>query len=102
MDAIQEILAKRLTGSPLAESEEQVLANWLREPANADEFAELSRVWNAAGKISYKMDVDIPQPSQPPRHTSQFCLGGFNCRFSRTFGWPFHACSRQKRQSFQI
>ena len=61
MDAIQEILAKRLTDSPLAESEEQVLANWLREPANADEFAELSRVWAAAGKISYKMNVDIDE-----------------------------------------
>ena len=60
-DAIQEILAKKLTGSPLVEGEEQMLTDWLREPANADEFAEMSRVWNAAGKISYKMDVDIDE-----------------------------------------
>lgn len=58
-DAISEIVAKNLSGSTLTEQEQKVLDEWLLVPANADEYAEFVRIWNAAGKIRYQMKVDV-------------------------------------------
>lgn len=56
---ISDILAKKLTDGNLTAEEQKAFDLWLREPANADEYAETLKVWEAAGKVSYKMDVDV-------------------------------------------
>lgn len=58
-DTISEILAKKLTGSLLTDNERQELDMWLQTPANADEYAEIVRIWEAAGNVKYEMDVDV-------------------------------------------
>lgn len=58
-DAISEILAKKLTESQLTVAEQQQLDAWLQEPANASEYAEVVRLWEAAGNVSYEMKVDV-------------------------------------------
>ena len=58
-DAISEILAKKLTASPLTAAEQQQFDAWLQDPANAGEYAEVVRLWDAAGKVSYEMKVDV-------------------------------------------
>ena len=40
-DAISEILAKQLTGSPLTAREQQALDAWLQTPEGAGEYAEI-------------------------------------------------------------
>lgn len=58
-DTISEILAKKLTGSLLTDSELHELEAWLQTPANASEYAEIVRIWDAAGKVKFEMDVDV-------------------------------------------
>ena len=58
-DTISEILAKKLTGSLLTDNERQELDMWLQTPANAEEYAEIVRIWEAAGNVKYEMDVDV-------------------------------------------
>lgn len=58
-DAISEIVTKKLTGNLLTDKEQSAFDEWLLVPANADEYAELVRVWTLAGKIDYTMDVDV-------------------------------------------
>lgn len=57
--AISDILTRNLSGETLTCEEQQAFDEWLRVPANADEYAEIVRIWNAAGKIRYHMDVDV-------------------------------------------
>lgn len=56
---ISDILAKKFTDGNLTAEEQKALDLWLREPAHAEEYAETLRVWDAAGNINYKMDVDV-------------------------------------------
>ena len=58
-DAISEILAKQLTGSQLTAREQQELDAWLQTPEGAGEYAEIMRVWEAAGNVKYQMQVDV-------------------------------------------
>lgn len=58
-EAISEIVAKNISGSALTEQEQALLDEWLLVPANADEYAELVRVWTITGKVGYTMHVDV-------------------------------------------
>ncbi len=58
-DAISDIVTKKLSGNLLTDKEQSAFDQWLQVPANADEYAELVRVWTIAGKAEYTMDVDI-------------------------------------------
>lgn len=58
-DAISEILAKKLTEGQLTAQEQQELDMWLQVPANAGEYAEIMRLWEAAGNVKYEMNVDV-------------------------------------------
>ena len=70
-DAISEILAKQLTGDQLTAQEQQVLDAWLQTPEGASEYAEVVRVWEAAGNVKYQMKVDVDAEWEQFRQLTQ-------------------------------
>ena len=80
-DAISEILAKKLTDGQLTAEEQRELEVWLQEPANADEYAEVLRLWEAAGKVEYQMQVDVDAEWEQFRQLTRHRIG------RRRFTW---------------
>ena len=74
-DAISEILAKKLTGGLLTDTERQELEAWLQTPANASEYAEIVRIWEAAGNVKYEMDVDVDAEWQQFKQLTKHRIG---------------------------